>query len=87
MGHMAIERMNNVGIVVDDLATTIEFFRELGLELDGQGTIEGEGAAGRVAVRSSQARWSSTKTRIGAATCAGPKGFSSGSPKNSGEVR
>jgi hypothetical protein len=31
-----------VGIVVDDIATTIEFFRELGLELEGRATIEGE---------------------------------------------
>jgi catechol 2,3-dioxygenase-like lactoylglutathione lyase family enzyme len=44
---MAIKRMDNVGIVVDDLAATIDFFRELGLELEGQGTIEGEWA-GRV---------------------------------------
>ena len=41
---MAVKRMDNVGIVVDDLAATIEFFRELGLELDGQATIEGEWA-------------------------------------------
>jgi catechol 2,3-dioxygenase-like lactoylglutathione lyase family enzyme len=34
--------MDNVGIVVDDLAATIEFFRELGLQLEGQATIEGE---------------------------------------------
>ena len=34
--------MDNVGIVVEDLATTIAFFRELGLELEGQFTIEGE---------------------------------------------
>src|SRR2546423_3211056 len=46
-GHMALQRMDNVGIVVDDLAATIEFFRELGLELEGQGTIEGDWA-GRV---------------------------------------
>ena len=44
---MSVQRMDNVGIVVDDLATTIEFFRELGLELEGQATIEGEWA-GRV---------------------------------------
>src|SRR5687768_14341590 len=44
---MALKRMDNVGIVVDDLAATIEFFRELGLELEGQTTIEGEWA-GRV---------------------------------------
>jgi len=39
--------MDNVGIVVDDLAATIDFFRELGLDLEGQATIEGEWA-GRV---------------------------------------
>ena len=40
-------RMDNVGIVVEDLAVAIEFFRELGLELEGQGWVEGEWA-GRV---------------------------------------
>jgi len=44
---MALKRMDNVGIVVDDLTATIDFFRELGLELEGQTTIEGEWA-GRV---------------------------------------
>ncbi len=44
---MPLKRMDNVGIVVDDLAATIEFFRELGLELEGRATIEGEWA-GRV---------------------------------------
>ena len=44
---MALKRMDNVGIVVDDLAATIEFFRELGLELEGRAMIEGEWA-GRV---------------------------------------
>src|SRR5207248_4808954 len=39
---MALKRMDNVGIVVDDLGATIDFFRELGLELEGQATIEGE---------------------------------------------
>ena len=39
--------MDNIGIVVDDLAATIDFFRELGLELEGRSTIEGEWA-GRV---------------------------------------
>src|SRR5207248_1179824 len=44
---MALKRMDNVGIVVEDLGGTIDFFRELGLELEGQATIEGEWA-GRV---------------------------------------
>jgi catechol 2,3-dioxygenase-like lactoylglutathione lyase family enzyme len=39
--------MDNVGIVVEDLAATIEFFRELGLELEGRAMVEGEWA-GRV---------------------------------------
>lgn len=45
--HMPLRRMDNVGIVVDDLPATIAFFRELGLELEGQATVEGEWA-GRV---------------------------------------
>ena len=40
-------RLDNVGIVVEDLAVAIEFFRELGLELVGRGLVEGEWA-GRV---------------------------------------
>jgi catechol 2,3-dioxygenase-like lactoylglutathione lyase family enzyme len=44
---MTVQRMDNVGIVVEDLPATIAFFRELGLELEGQGTVEGEWA-GRV---------------------------------------
>jgi catechol 2,3-dioxygenase-like lactoylglutathione lyase family enzyme len=44
---MAVKRMDNVGIVVEDLEATIAFFRELGLELEGRATIEGEWA-GRV---------------------------------------
>src|ERR1700731_1200349 len=45
--NMALKRMDNVGIVVEDLGGTIDFFRELGLELEGRATIEGEWA-GRV---------------------------------------
>ena len=40
-------KLDNVGIVVEDLAVAIEFFRELGLELEGRGFVEGEWA-GRV---------------------------------------
>ena len=42
-----VVRMDNVGIVVEDLAAAIGFFRELGLALEGQGVVEGEWA-GRV---------------------------------------
>ena len=44
IGIMALKRMDNVGIVVEDLGGTIDFFRELGLELEGRATIEGEWA-------------------------------------------
>ena len=44
---MALKQMHNVGIVVEDLGGAIDFFRELGLELEGQAMIEGEWA-GRV---------------------------------------
>jgi catechol 2,3-dioxygenase-like lactoylglutathione lyase family enzyme len=38
---MTVQRMDHVGIVVDDLAAATEFFVELGLELQGDGTVEG----------------------------------------------
>jgi len=38
---MAIQRMEHVGVVVDDLAAAVEFFVELGLELQGEGSVEG----------------------------------------------
>ena len=40
-------RMDNVGIVVEDLAAAVQFFRELGLELEGRAMVEGPWA-GRV---------------------------------------
>jgi catechol 2,3-dioxygenase-like lactoylglutathione lyase family enzyme len=39
--RMAIQRMDNVLIVVDDLDAVIAFFVELGMELLGKGPIEG----------------------------------------------
>jgi catechol 2,3-dioxygenase-like lactoylglutathione lyase family enzyme len=39
---MTILRMDNVGIVVDDLKAAIAFFAELGLELEGEATVEGQ---------------------------------------------
>ncbi|MDQ0644862.1 VOC family protein [Microbacterium murale] len=40
-------RIDNIGIVVEDLGPVIEFFTELGLELEGRAMAEGEWA-GRV---------------------------------------
>lgn len=38
---MTIQRMDNVGIVVDDLDAAIAFFAELGMDLEGRADIEG----------------------------------------------
>jgi catechol 2,3-dioxygenase-like lactoylglutathione lyase family enzyme len=47
MSKSNLIRMDNVGIVVESLDEAIAFFAELGLELEGRATIEGEWA-GRV---------------------------------------
>ena len=44
---MAIQRMDNIGIVVEDLDSTVEFFTELGLRLEGRTFVEGDWA-GRI---------------------------------------
>ncbi|MFI2231971.1 VOC family protein [Nocardia testacea] len=41
---MAIQRMDNVLIVVDDLDAVIAFFVELGMELEGKGPLDWPGA-------------------------------------------
>jgi catechol 2,3-dioxygenase-like lactoylglutathione lyase family enzyme len=41
-GRVAIQRMDNVGIVVESLDDAISFFSALGLELEGRGMIEGD---------------------------------------------
>ncbi|HEY5803055.1 MAG TPA: VOC family protein [Lysobacter sp.] len=43
---MAIKRMDNVGIVVEDLDAAIAFFTELGMELEWRAPIEGDWADG-----------------------------------------
>jgi catechol 2,3-dioxygenase-like lactoylglutathione lyase family enzyme len=43
---MTVKRMDNVGIVVDDIDAAIEFFIELGLELEGRAPVEGDWADG-----------------------------------------
>jgi catechol 2,3-dioxygenase-like lactoylglutathione lyase family enzyme len=41
---MTIRRMDHTGFVVGDLAAAVAFFVELGLELEGETTVEGEWA-------------------------------------------
>jgi catechol 2,3-dioxygenase-like lactoylglutathione lyase family enzyme len=43
---MSVKRMDNVGIVVEDIDAAIAFFTELGLELEGRAPIEGDWADG-----------------------------------------
>jgi catechol 2,3-dioxygenase-like lactoylglutathione lyase family enzyme len=42
---MAVQRMDNVGMVVDDLDGVIAFYEELGMELEGKAVVEGPWAA------------------------------------------
>ena len=39
---MTVKRLDNVAIVVEDLDSAIAFFEELGLELEGRQTVEGD---------------------------------------------
>ncbi|MFE6778208.1 VOC family protein [Streptomyces sp. NPDC057702] len=41
---MAIQRMDNISVVVDDLEAAVAFFTELGMELEGRAPIEGRWA-------------------------------------------
>jgi len=48
---MTVQRMDNVGIVVDDLDAAIAFFTELGLEFEGRAPVEGDWADGVTGLR------------------------------------
>lgn len=48
---MTVKRMDNLGIVVEDIDAAIEFFIELGLELEGRAPIEGAWADGVTGLR------------------------------------
>ncbi len=48
---MTVLRMDNVGIVVEDLDAAIAFFTELGLDLEGRADIEGDWASGVTGLR------------------------------------
>jgi catechol 2,3-dioxygenase-like lactoylglutathione lyase family enzyme len=62
---MAIQRMDHVGIVVDDLAAATEFFLRLGLELDGEGSVGGDWLDRIVGLESVQAELAMLKTPDG----------------------
>ena len=48
---MTVKRLDNVGIVVEDLDAAVEFFVELGLELEGRAPIAGAWADGVTGLR------------------------------------
>ncbi|MCC7683450.1 VOC family protein [Janthinobacterium sp. FW305-128] len=48
---MTVKRMDNVGIVVEDIDAAIAFFTELGLVLEGRAPIEGDWADGVTGLR------------------------------------
>ena len=48
---MTVKRMDNVGIVVEDLDAAIGFFTELGLHLEGRAPVEGDWADGVTGLR------------------------------------
>jgi catechol 2,3-dioxygenase-like lactoylglutathione lyase family enzyme len=48
---MTVKRMDNVGIVVQDLDAAIAFFTELGLTLEGRAPVEGDWADGVTGLR------------------------------------
>ena len=48
---MSVKRMDNVGIVVENLDAAIDFFTELGLEFEGRAPVSGEWADGVTGLR------------------------------------
>ena len=48
---MTVKRMDNIGIVVENLDATIEFFTELGLELEGRAPMTGDWVDGVTGLR------------------------------------
>jgi len=62
---MSIKRMDNVLIVVDDLEATKAFFRELGLKLEGETTVEGPLVAKLIGLKDVRATLATLRTPDG----------------------
>src|SRR5690348_1400631 len=62
---MTVERMDNVGIVVEDLDAAVVFFTELGLALEGRMPIEGEWAGRVTGVRGQRVEVAMMRTADG----------------------
>ena len=66
---MTIQRMDHVGVVVDDLAAAVAFFVELGLKVqdEGSGSVEGRWVDRVVRSRVSESTSSSCRRRTATA--------------------
>src|SRR5262245_46926399 len=62
---MAIRRMDNVGVVVENLDAAVAFFIELGMELEGRAPIEGDWADGVTGLRNMRAEIAMLRTPDG----------------------
>ena len=62
---MTVKRMDNIGIVVENLDVAIEFFTELGLTLEGRMPIEGDWAGRVTGVRDQRVEIAMMKTPDG----------------------
>jgi catechol 2,3-dioxygenase-like lactoylglutathione lyase family enzyme len=62
---MTVIRMDNIGIVVDDLDAAVAFFTELGLTLEGRMPIEGEWAGRITGVRNQRVEIAMMRTPDG----------------------
>jgi catechol 2,3-dioxygenase-like lactoylglutathione lyase family enzyme len=62
---MTVQRMDNVGIVVADLDAAVEFFRELGLELEGRAPVQGDWADSVTGLRGMQVEIAMLRTPDG----------------------
>lgn len=62
---MTVQRLDNVGIVFEDLEGAITFFTELGLELEGRATIDGEWASRAIGVPGSRCEIAMLRTPDG----------------------
>jgi catechol 2,3-dioxygenase-like lactoylglutathione lyase family enzyme len=62
---VTVKRMDNVGIVVQDLDAAIEFFKELGLDLEGRAPIEGDWADGVTGLRDMRVEMAMMRTPDG----------------------
>lgn len=65
MEEPKLPRMHNVGIVIEDLDAAIQFFTDLGLELEGRGPVEGEWAVGVTGLRDMRAEIAMMRTPDG----------------------